>query len=400
MSELPKGWERKRLGEVVGVSYGKGLRETDRSGTGEFPVVGSSGVLGSHSAALVDGSVIVVGRKGKVGAAYLTNGPSWPIDTTYYLSVYSDLDPRFLAYQINHLALDRLDSSTAVPSLRRPDLESVEVVFPRLGEQQRIVDVIEEQFSRLDAGVESLHRAKRSLARFRSATLKAAVEGRLTGSSTGLIEGLPSLWSWATPNQLAADEPHALAIGPFGSDLKVSDYRPSGVPLVFVRNIRNRQFSEIGAKYVSDEKAADLEAHSVLPGDLLITKMGDPPGDAAVYTGSQKAVITADCIKFRPGPDVDARYLDLAINSPCVRLQMLAITKGVAQLKVSLGRFRSEIRIPLPPLGEQQRIITEVDRQFSIIDAMGKAIDTVLARASSLRQSILSQAFSGGLTAA
>ena len=53
---------------------------------------------------------------------------------------------------------------------------------------------------------------------------------------------LPDRWALATVSDLAADTPHALCIGPFGSDLKVSDYTPLGVPLVFVRHIRSECF--------------------------------------------------------------------------------------------------------------------------------------------------------------
>ncbi len=114
---------------------------------------------------------------------------------------------------------------------------------------------------------------------------------------------IPGPWVLATAEDLASDEDYALAIGPFGSNLKVSDYTESGVPLVFVRNIRAETFDGPGSKFVSHEKAIELRAHWVRAGEILITKMGDPPGDSALYKSSAPyGVITADCIKWRIDP--------------------------------------------------------------------------------------------------
>jgi type I restriction enzyme S subunit len=293
--------------------------------------------------------------------------------------------------------LSEKQTGTSYPAVRDRDVRAMPFAYPSLPEQRRIVDAIEEQFSRMDAGVASLQRAERNLAGLRASILKAAVEGSLNGSH-GATGSLPDGWIMASPDDLAAPEKNALAIGPFGSNLKVSDYATTGVPLVFVRNIRRRRFDGGDNKFVTPEKAAELSSHQVEPGDLLITKMGDPPGDAAVYSGSGPAIITADCIKLRPHPDVDVRYLDIAFNSPVARSQILAITRGVAQKKISLGRFRKEVKVPLPPLQEQMAIVADVERSLSLVEAMEGTIALGLARAESVRRSLLREAFVGRLT--
>src|SRR5262245_7396863 len=104
---------------------------------------------------------------------------------------------------------------------------------------------------------------------------------------------LPIGWTWVTPEDVATDTPYALAIGPFGSNLKVSDYTNAGVPLVFVRHIRAERFDSDDSPCVSVAKAKELAAHWVKGGDVLVTKMGEPPGDSALYPAHLKAgVIT------------------------------------------------------------------------------------------------------------
>ena len=97
---------------------------------------------------------------------------------------------------------------------------------------------------------------------------------------------------------------------------------------------------------------------------MLITKMGEPPGDATVYPhGHPDAIITADVIKLTVRDGIEPEYVALAINSKYVRDQFIAITKGVAQQKVSLARLRQAIRIPVPPSQEQLQIVREVSSQ-------------------------------------
>jgi type I restriction enzyme S subunit len=193
---------------------------------------------------------------------------------------------------------------------------------------------------------------------------------------------------------MSAGEPYSLAIGPFGSSLKVSDYKTEGIPLVFVRNIRSGIFGAENTAYVSVDKAAELSAHAVDAGDILITKMGDPPGDVCRYPANcPPAVITADCIKLRLTKfDVDPSFIEYAIASRVVQDQILSITKGVAQLKVNLANF-SSIALPLPPFAEQIRIVAEVDRHLSIVREVEAEVDTNLQQAQALRQATLAKAF-------
>lgn len=172
---------------------------------------------------------------------------------------------------------------------------------------------------------------------------------------------VPDGWMLYTPHDVAGLAKDALIIGPFGSNLKTIDYRDEGVPLVFVKDIRAEDFSRPRA-YVSTAKAAELVAHQVLPGDILITKMGEPPGDTALYDGNMPGIITADCIRLRPTSGFDRKFLVHSLRTPNARRQIDAITTGAAQKKVSLDRFRTRLNISAPPLAEQKRIAAVLDQ--------------------------------------
>lgn len=354
----------------------------------------------------------------------------------------SALLPKFLAYffatPVEQIRINDCQVGATRQALTKQMIEDWQVPLPPLKEQQQIVSEIEKQVTRLEVGVAALRRVQVNLEHYRGAVLKAACEGRLVPTEANLSraegrpfessqqllarvlserrqnwqgrgkykdpkspsalsyepEALPEGWAWASPEQLSSSESYSLGIGPFGSNLKVGDYTTEGVPLIFVRNIRPGRFVKAKEVYVTNTKAEELKAHQASGGDILIAKMGAPPGNACLYPeDAPVAVITADCIKFRPSPLLsERRFFVHAINSDVVKPQILDITKGVAQMKISLGRFKS-IAIPLPPLAEQTRIVAEVERRLSVVEELEAVVSVNLQRAKRLRRGILAAGF-------
>jgi type I restriction enzyme S subunit len=122
---IPEGWERCTVGDVLELCYGKALKEETRIG-GPFPVYGSSGIVGTHQAALVSGPTIVVGRKGNVGSIYWAPIDFWPIDTVYFI-------PKEQADFWLYLALPSVgfqNTDGGVPGLNRDFAHSRTIIRP------------------------------------------------------------------------------------------------------------------------------------------------------------------------------------------------------------------------------------------------------------------------------
>ena len=122
---VPKGWTRTTLGDLSWLMYGKALRAEDRI-EGEYPVYGSSGVVGSHHRAQVKGPGIIVGRKGNIGSVYWSNGDFCAIDTVYFL------EPSTVIHYIYHALrnVDFINTDVAVPGLNRKFAHSREFLWP------------------------------------------------------------------------------------------------------------------------------------------------------------------------------------------------------------------------------------------------------------------------------
>jgi type I restriction enzyme S subunit len=171
------------------------------------------------------------------------------------------------------------------------------------------------------------------------------------------IGWIPREWQVVRMVSLAEDRNGSTTIGPFGSDLVATDYRLEGVPVVFVRDIKESGFQWNSDTYISERKAQQLNAHSVKSGEVLATKMGLPPCISCVYPAwMSNGVVTADMVRLSPDrKKVDALWLATAINHDRVKRQVAAITAGVTRPKITLADFRA-IKIAKPELDEQKRM--------------------------------------------
>ncbi len=150
IGRIPKEWEVKKIEDLFTMEYGEGLIESKRT-RGEYPVMGSNGIVGYHNQFLIEGPGIVVGRKGSIGAVSWVDSNYWPIDTTYYIKLKtSDTYLRWLFYKLAMLNLSNLNMATGVPGLNRNIVHSIRIARPPEPEQRTIsaiIDAIEERSS-------------------------------------------------------------------------------------------------------------------------------------------------------------------------------------------------------------------------------------------------------------
>ncbi len=160
---LPKDWEIVRLGHLTAIKYGKAKPKE----SGEIPAVGSGGVYGWTSVALVDFPTLVVGRKGTAGKVWLQEQPCWPSDTTFYLEWNSkEIDHYFLYNWLREKPLSGEHAKTTLPSLSKPDLENYLVPLPSLPEQNAIAYVlrtVQKAIESTEKVIEATRELKRSL---------------------------------------------------------------------------------------------------------------------------------------------------------------------------------------------------------------------------------------------
>ncbi len=372
--------------------------------------------------------------------------PDWLVHNLYFDSTRGGLARHFTGTTIAHFT--------------RQAIRAYPVRLAPVAEQARVLEAIESYFTRLDDAVATLERVERNLKRYRASVLKSAVEGRLVPTEAELakqegdrgyepadvllerilkerrrrweeaelakmeakgeppkndkwkakykepadpdttnLPDLPEGWCWIRVEDLAESKARSIGAGPFGTIFKAHDFREEGVPIIFLRHVKPDEYRTAKPKFMLQERWDDLfTEYSVYGAELLITKLGEPPGDCAIYPqGIGPAMLTPDVMKLQlDGRFAVGRYVMHYLNSALARKFAFGAAFGTTRLRLTLPIFRS-MPVPVPPLAEQVRIVNEIDRRLSIEHDARRTIKLNEAKAKRLRQSILKWAFEGKL---
>ncbi|WP_273977260.1 restriction endonuclease subunit S [Vibrio parahaemolyticus] len=163
--------------------------------------------------------------------------------------------------------------------------------------------------------------------------------------------------------------------GPFGSNLKASEYVETGVPIIQLKNIKPNQYIEKDLKFVTQDKADSLKRHSYQAGDVCIAKLGAVGTACIIPETAPNGVIVADVVRFRGDRTrIDYKYLCYFLNSAIGQQRILAFSRGSTRTRTNLGDLK-KVKIPLPPLEEQKRIAAILDKADAIRQKRKQAID-------------------------
>ena len=220
----------------------------------------------------------------------------------------------------------------------------------------------------------------------------------MTEKNTKLDE-LAKSWVWAALEDIAANNKNAIVDGPFGSNLKLSDYIESGegIPVLTTKNLENGH-SGRNLRYISKEKFQELRRSEVKGGDILVAKIGSC-GKAAIYPDDAPiAMIPANLLKMTVHPSIVKPYIFYYFGSTIFKAQLAEITTATAQPAFNVTKFR-KLNIPLPSLPEQHRVVAKIEELFTRLDAGVEGLKKIQLQLKRYRQSVLKFAFEGKLTA-
>ena len=206
---------------------------------------------------------------------------------------------------------------------------------------------------------------------------------------------LPKGWVNTTLESISYGD-NSIVDGPFGSNLKTSDYiddSDNGVPVLTTKNLAG-DYSRTSVRYISQAKFEELKRSQVKGGDILVAKIGSI-GKTGIYPLSRPtAIIPANLLKFTVNPDIVLRYVYYFLNFSEFQKTLKAISSATAQPAFNVTKFR-RLNIPLPPLAEQERIVAKIDALFSKLDKGVETLQTIRQQLKTYRQAVLKWAFEG-----
>jgi type I restriction enzyme S subunit len=206
---------------------------------------------------------------------------------------------------------------------------------------------------------------------------------------------LPKGWTWATIPDLVGET------GVFvdGDWVESIDQDPSGnVRLIQLADVGDGVYRDKSERFMTKAKAEELRCTFLNEGDVLIARMPDPLGRACIFPGDPKPSVTVvDVAIARSGNGrFDHRWLACFVNAHPFRSAISELQAGSTRKRISRGNLAT-IPLPVPPLPEQRRIVAEIEKQFTRLEAGVTALRQVQANLKRYRAAVLKAACEGRL---
>ena len=341
--------------------------------------------LENSSAKMISVGTLLVAMYGSIGKLGITGIECCTNQAIAFAKELYGVTTKFMYYQMKYLKpkLISMGKGGTQKNISQTVLNTLDVIVPPIDEQQRIVDKIEELFSKLDKGVEELNKIKDQLKIYRQAVLKAAFD--LTDSKVKLEELCFFITKGTTPPKNLSENNNGKKEVPF---LKVYNLTFNG----------QLDFS-IEPTFVTKKTHLGFLSRSIcLPGDVLMNIVGPPIGKVSIIPNTYSEWNINQAI---------ARYRCLDRLNNKFLAYFLLFSGTIEQLKekgkTTAGQFNltleicREIEIPLPSIEKQKTIVDYIESKLSVCDKIEQTMNETLQKAESLRQSILKQAFEGKL---
>lgn len=307
---------------------------------------------------------------------------------------YNGVSSEFIYYLVSsqRFRYDAEHNMTGAVGQRRvpaPYLSEQTIPVPPEDEQRRIVSKIEELFSELDKGVESLKTAREQLKVYRQAVLKHAFEGKLTA---GWREGRSGC-SWKRTT-LGTQLEYLTS----GSRGWAKYYARYGDTFIRAQNLKSDRLDLSDVAFVKLPEQSEGMRTRVEVGDLLVTITGaNVTKTAFVKLDIGTAYVSQHVALARPIKGALTEFLYwFLVAEGAGRKQLNALAYGAGKPGLNLENIRS-LKIHLPEFAEQVEIVSRIKALLSIEEGVRAVIDAEVTKSGALRQSILKKAFSGQL---
>lgn len=248
---MKSDWFTCELGSLLTFQRGYDLPKTAMV-KGNYPVVGSNGIIGWHNEYTTEAPSITIGRSGNVGNPFIYYGKTWSHNTTLYIREFKQSDPLFIYYFLKTLDLSNYAGGSAVPTLNRNHIHSLIVKVPKDRMVQRKIGNF---LKLLDDKIELNQRIKDNLEQQSQAIFEKEF---LT------IQTLPEGWKQAS----------LIDIADYQNGLAMQKYRPAdgeiGIPVLKIKELR-QGYCDDNSELCSPNIKSDYIIHD---GDVVFSWSG------------------------------------------------------------------------------------------------------------------------------
>ena len=404
---MKKGWQTKKLGDLCEIELGKTparaikafwdeRRETtnvwlsiaDLLSAEDNIVVDSREYLSDKGAAisktvrkgtLLASFKLTLGRLAFAGRDLFTN------EAIAALTIFDEreLSKEFLFYFLHFFDWDKAtegDVKLKGKTLNKAKLKEMAVHFPPLPEQQRLVGILDEAFESI-------------------ATAKANSEKNLQNARAIYESHLQSVFTQRGPGWVdtaALGDVCGFVRGPFGGSLKKAIFVADGYAVYEQQHAIYDQFDDV-RYFIDDAKFKEMKRFELLPNDLIMSCSGTMGRIAIAPKGIKRGIINQALLKLTPTAKISSAFLKSWVESEAFQDALKEYSGGAAIQNVASVKILKEIRVPVPTIKEQERVVDKLDDLRAETQRLESIYHQKVAVLDALKKSLLHRAFSGQL---
>ena len=402
--DIPNSWQWARLGEItlnrdaerVPLSSAVRKKQTNK----RYNYYGASGVIDKVDNYLFEDRLLLVGEDGanllsrSKDNAFFAEGRYWVNNHAHVIDSTDKLILDYVAIVINSTPLDKYITGSAQPKFTQDNLNNFPIPLPPLAEQRRIVAEVEKWFALIDDLETNKQDLQSAVKQVRAKVLDLAIHGKLvsqdpndesaidllrrinphyTPSDTSHYQNIPfdipTSWQWV---QLGIV--FQLINGDRGNNYPSKEklQELGAHPFISAINIKDGSISKDGLLYVTQEQYDALGSGKLKLNDIVLCIRGSL-GKSAIYPFDSGAIASSLVILRNSKNVADTEFVFDYIHSPLFSANVERNNNGTAQPNLS-AKSVAGFLFPLPPLAEQRRIISEIERIFGVLDTIEENI--------------------------
>lgn len=367
-------WKTTQLGQVCTLQRGMDLPKRLRI-EGEFPLVTSSGIDGTHSIGPIKGPGVITGRYGTIGKVFFVDSDFWPLNTTLYVRDFHGNDPRFVFHLLKTIDFQSHSGKSGVPGVNRNDVHQEFVYIPsERSEQESISRVLQDADALIDS-LEQLLAKKRQIK-----------QGAMQELLTGKRRLMPDAGDW---RDVSLGQLGQWSGGMTPSMARADYWSPQEVPWLSSGDIKTARLVD-SAKSISF-RAVNDGATTVVPEKSLVVVMrsGILRKTFPVAMTLRAMAINQDLKALQPNRGIVPEFMLHALTNAGDSILASCLKSGTTVESIEFGLKQFRIQLPAEP---EQAAIAQV---LSDMDADIAETEARLTKARDLKQAMAQALLTG-----
>ncbi len=392
MKELPSGWSEATLSEVADIILGQSPpgASYNHSGVG-IPLFQGKAEFGKLFPSVAKWTTapkkyakqgdILLSVRAPVGPTNLAPSDCAIGRGLHAIRPLDKMDRFFVLWSLraSEHHLHKVSTGSTFNAITGQQVKNHNIRIAPYPEQKRIVERIEKIFARIDAVESTLISLLEKVNLLRSAIL---------GNAFHANRSLPSGWAQKELGSVAETQ-----LGKTLSRKAKRGIRPRG----YLRNINVRWHSiNLDDIAIMDFTESESQKYEIRRGDLLVCEGGEVGRCATWELPTSELHFQNALHRVRPYEGLTGKWVEYFLHWSAVTGLLRQQTSGVTLAHLTQGRIR-KLQIPIPSVAEQKQIISSISALFSLLDTKENSLQWSLERVTTLRQSVLAEAFAGRL---